>query len=103
MVCHLFLKENPLAVGDWPGQVRNHFSPNGLSGCDYFIRAGMFYASHLKIIGVKRLIDNDGIVSVAPRAHHRRRDISWTRPHGDADGLSHPQRLSRYWRLDQRK
>ena len=66
-------------------------------------RAGMFYARHFEVIGVKRLIDNDRIASIAPRAHHGRRDISRTRPHSDADGLSHPQRFSRYERLDQRK
>ena len=48
-------------------------------------RAGMFYARHFEVIGVKRLVDNDRIVSIGPRAHHGRRDISRTRPHGDAD------------------
>ena len=45
----------------------------------------MFYARHFEVIGVKRLVDNDRIVSIGPRAHHGRRDISRTRPHGDAD------------------
>src|SRR5437762_5020927 len=103
MVCHLFLKKNPLAVRDLPGEVRNDSTPIGFAGCDHFVRATMFYARHFEVIGVKRLIDNDGIVPIAPCAHHGRRDISRTRPHGDADGLSHPQRFSRYWRLDQRK
>src|SRR6266853_4492052 len=85
MMCHLFLKTNPLAVRDRSGEIRHNFWPIGFACCDRFLRAGMFNARHLKIIGVKRLIDNDRIVPIAPRAHHGRRDISRTRPHGDAN------------------
>ncbi len=103
MVCHLFLKKNPLSVRDRAGEVRHNFPPIGFAGRDCFVRAGMFYARHLKVIGVKRLIENDSVVPIAPRAHHGRRNISRTRPHGDTDGLSHPQKFSRYRRIDQRK
>src|SRR6478672_6042545 len=100
---HLLLKKNALAARHLPGQLRNDFTPIGFAGCDDFVRAGMIYACRFEVVGVKRLIDNDSVVAIAPRAHHGRRNISRTRPHGDADGLSHPQRFSRYWRLDQRK
>jgi hypothetical protein len=103
MVCHLFLKKNPFAVRDPPGEVGHYFSPIGFARCDHFVCARMFYARHLKVIGVKRLIDNDSVAPITPRPHHGRRDISRTRPHGEADGLNHPQRFSRYQRLDQRK
>jgi hypothetical protein len=66
MVCHLFLKKNPFAVRHWPGEVRNDFPPIGFAGCDHFIRARMFYARRLEVKGVKRLIDNDSIVPIAP-------------------------------------
>jgi len=100
MVCHLFLKENPLAVGDWPGQVRNHSAPIGFARCDYFISAGMRFARGAQILCVQRLVNDNRIVPITPRAHHGRRDISRTRPHGDAEGLSHSQKFWRQWRVD---
>src|SRR6266513_2727546 len=103
MMCHLFLKKNPLAVLDRLGEMCNDFSPIRLASCDYFFRIGMLDTGRVQIKSVKRLVNDNRIVPISPRPHHGRRDISRTRPHGDADGLSHPQRFSRYWRLDQRK
>src|SRR5262245_56057952 len=99
MVCHLFLKKNPLAILERASEMRHDFAPIGFAGCDHFIRSWMFYTRRIEVIGIKRLIDDDCIVPIAPCAHHCRGDISRTRPHGDADGLCHPQRLSRYGNL----
>src|SRR5438874_6599531 len=96
MVCHLFLKKNPLSVRDRAGEVRHNFPPIGFAGCYYFVRAGMFYACHLKVIGVKRFIDNESVVPIAPRAHHGGRNISrtttwrygWAEPSAEVLALS---------------
>ena len=85
MVCHLFLKTNPLAVLDRLGEMCNDFSPIRFAGGDYFFRIGMLDTGRLQIKSVKRLVNDNRIVPIAPRAHHGRRDISRTRPHGDAN------------------
>ncbi len=92
---HLFLKKNPLTLRHQASQAHSDFSPVGFADCDHFVRAGMSFASCLQVTGVKGLIDDNRIRPISPRAHHRGRDVPRTRPHRDADGLSHGQRLSR--------
>jgi hypothetical protein len=50
----------------------NDFSPIHFAGCDYFIRIGMLDTGRLQIKSVKRLVNDNRIVPIAPRAHHGR-------------------------------
>jgi hypothetical protein len=40
-----------------------------------------------QVQGVKRLINDRRVGAVSPRSHHRSRDISRPRPHGDTNGV----------------
>jgi len=40
-----------------------------------------------QVEGVKRLINDRRVGAVSPRSHHRSRDISRPRPHGDTNGV----------------
>jgi hypothetical protein len=71
-MCHLLLEKDAPALGDWAGELRYDFSPIDFTGRDHFFRTRMLFASRIQIIGVKRLVDDKGILSISPSAHHRR-------------------------------
>ena len=72
MMCHLLLKKDALALGDWASQLRYNLSPIDFTCHGHFLRTRMLFASRLQIISVKRLIDDNRVAPVAPSAHHRR-------------------------------
>ena len=90
MMRHLLLIKN---VGgafvprlrNWASQLRDNLPPICFSNCDNFIGAGMLLASRIQVKCVEGLIDNRCVRPIPPRSHHRRRDISRARPHGDAN------------------
>src|SRR5438128_10430829 len=53
MMCHLFLKTNPLAVRDRSGEISHNFWPIVVACCARFLRAVMFTARPINVLAVK--------------------------------------------------
>jgi hypothetical protein len=71
MMCHLFLEEDPLAVRNGTGQLRDNFRRIDLACCYHFVCAGVLFACCTEIMSIKRLIYDKGVGPIAPGPHHR--------------------------------
>src|SRR5947209_5671905 len=87
MVAHVLLERDSLVAGDWVGELGHNFAPVGFASGDHLASARMRLLRNVKIMGVQRLIDDRAIVAIAPRPHHRGRDIPRTGPHRQTERL----------------
>ena len=84
MMRHVLLIEDRLAGRLELRQPLHHFAPIVFLRSNDFICSGVRHVRLSQIVGVEWFVTDQCVRTVAPRSHHRGRDVPWSGPHGDA-------------------
>ena len=75
-------------AGHGAGEPGDDLGRVGFARRECFRPAGVLAAGVLEVVGVKGFVSDKRVGAVAPRAHHRGRDVPRPGPHADADGVA---------------